>query len=197
MTPPEPWPEILAAYADGELPPAERAAVERWLAAHPEDRALLRTQRELSPANEGFWAEAVPPLPSPREWAAVRAAIGRDLAPAPAGRRWGWTAAAAAAVVLAIGAAVWVATRPGGPPESPDRPAADLALRPKPEPAPLPPGDDERLALDEALAEPIALAAPGEVSVEAVGPPPMWPAGVPTMGTNPTDNPMIFAAGLR
>lgn len=69
---PGPWPDVLAAYADGELDAPARAAVERWLAAHPRARAAVRAQKQLSPDNWPLWQQAEPPLPTEATWAAVR-----------------------------------------------------------------------------------------------------------------------------
>lgn len=69
---PGPWPDVLAAYADGELNPAARAAVERWLASHPAACRELAAQRGLSPANWLLWQQAEPTLPTDATWAQVR-----------------------------------------------------------------------------------------------------------------------------
>ncbi len=37
----------LTAYVDGELPPERRALVEKWLAAHPEDRARVTEDQQI------------------------------------------------------------------------------------------------------------------------------------------------------
>ena len=111
-------PEFLAAYADGELGPRDRARVEQWLADHPEARELLDDQESLGPRNVEFWQAASPPMPSAREWAAALRGI-RDGSRVPASRRWApWVgslalAATAATVLFLLPAA------PGGPgPES-------------------------------------------------------------------------------
>jgi anti-sigma factor RsiW len=72
---PEPWPDILAAYVDGELECGDRAAVERWLAAHPRAREELRAQWKLSPENWRLWQKAEPPLPDDEAWAAAQETI--------------------------------------------------------------------------------------------------------------------------
>ncbi len=73
-------PELLAAYADGELPPALEARVARWLAAHPEALRTADDQAGLSPANEFLMDELAVPMPTPREWAACQAGIREELA---------------------------------------------------------------------------------------------------------------------
>lgn len=114
-------PEHLAAYADGELDPGTRAAVERWLVDHPEAAGELLAQHQLSPSNWPFWQKAEPPLPSPAAWAAVRngivaAALNPPVTSSePTRGRWRrvgvWVTGgcAAAAVAVAIG---WVAVGP-------------------------------------------------------------------------------------
>ena len=54
----------LNAYVDGELPADRRAAVEAWLATHPDDAAKVaawRTQAELIRERYGAVADEVPP----------------------------------------------------------------------------------------------------------------------------------------
>ncbi len=73
MPPPDDLPrELLAAYADGELDADGRAAVERWLADHPDELDDLQAQREFSPANRPLWGRALPPEPSEAVWKTVR-----------------------------------------------------------------------------------------------------------------------------
>ena len=61
-------PDWLAAYADGELTPTERARVERWLAQNPEAGDLLDAQESLGPRNTDLWDAVQPPAPSARQW---------------------------------------------------------------------------------------------------------------------------------
>jgi anti-sigma-K factor RskA len=118
-------PERLAAYADGELGPAERAAVEAWLAEHPEARAEVEALGRLA----RVWEAAAPPEPSEAAWAGVRdrvalAARFRQSAgrQRPARRRtgptWRLTALAAGAAAVLVGAFLgqhfW--PKPAGPP---------------------------------------------------------------------------------
>src|SRR4051794_27452677 len=63
-----PFPELLAAYADGELDAAGRARVEAWLAEHPQARAELETQRRLSGRNRKLWHASAGPAPSEASW---------------------------------------------------------------------------------------------------------------------------------
>jgi anti-sigma factor RsiW len=164
-----PRPEALAAYVDGELPPAERAAVEAWLAGHPEAAAEVAALRRLS----RLWEAAAPPEPSAPQWAALLAHIESAL-PAAAARRplpWrrlvGGLAAglAAAAVVLAV------VLR--------DRPA-EVVPPPAIEPLPVVTADDVEIIRIDArdagalvvgeppLREALALLGPGEVIVDQV-----------------------------
>src|SRR5580658_2894647 len=91
----------LHAYVDGELPADRRAAVEAWLATHPDDAgkvATWRAQAHLIRTRYGAVAEEKPPH---------RLDIGRLMR-----RRTGAIAAMAAAVVAAFlvgGVAGWAA----------------------------------------------------------------------------------------
>ncbi|SCM75465.1 putative transmembrane anti-sigma factor [uncultured Pleomorphomonas sp.] len=93
----------LNAYLDGELQPAERAAVEAYLADHPADRERVAAWRDQSAALRALYghvAEETPPARlSPRRLAAERRRhVGRAV-----------TAAAAALVlVIAGGAGGWI-----------------------------------------------------------------------------------------
>ena len=136
MIPPAPNPdefprELLAAYADGELDPATRAAVEQWLADHPDALDEVQTQRALSPANAPLWDRAEPPEPSSRQWAAVRGAIENQLIPSvPPRGRWqnaAWTLAALATAGVAA-AVAWVAFGPAAhPPRKGDTKGPEFA----------------------------------------------------------------------
>jgi anti-sigma factor RsiW len=107
------FPELLAAYADGELDAAARARVETWLAEHPEARAELETQRRLSRRNQRLWQASAGPAPSETSWArlfekvqgALPTPVG-PVSPAARGRRILRFAApvlaAAAAAVLGV-----------------------------------------------------------------------------------------------
>lgn len=107
-------PELIAAYADGELGPRDRAHVERWLADHPEAGDRLETQESLGPRNADLWAGA--PEPSTRQWAACLHGIEDRVRPSSY-RVWvAWSGAmtlfaAAAAVFLVVAGA----DRPGPP----------------------------------------------------------------------------------
>jgi len=108
-----PFPELLAAYADGELDAAGRARVEAWLADHPEAVAELENQRKLSRTNSKLWHSSAPPSPGERSWSRlfgrVRTALANPPArPEPARRpphfRYGAAIlATAAAALFAIG----------------------------------------------------------------------------------------------
>src|SRR5437764_4714017 len=80
-------PELLAAYADGELDAAGRARVEAWLADHPEARAELEAQRKLSRRNQRLWQASAGPSPGEVGWSRLFARVHQALsAPAPAAR---------------------------------------------------------------------------------------------------------------
>ena len=63
-----PFPELLAAYADGELDAAGRAHVEAWLAEHPEAHAELETQRNLSRKHGRLWQTSASASPGEKSW---------------------------------------------------------------------------------------------------------------------------------
>ena len=88
-----PFPELLAAYADGELDAATRARVEAWLEAHPKAQSALDAQRRLSRRNRKFWRAATASNPAEANWARVfdhlQDALEQPLRPVPlVRRRW-------------------------------------------------------------------------------------------------------------
>jgi hypothetical protein len=215
-------PELLAAYADGELDADTRAAVEGWLAAHPEARAALAAQREFSPANGLLWESAAPPEPSAAAWAAVRRGIGDRLdGPAPARGRLRWVVGGLAAAAVAASAA-WLAFAPVRVPEVREVARVVPAVAPVPraaEPpedplaafAVLPMAGDDDVSLDRVpdtragwlpvgrhpLDGVLELVTADELEVEDADPSPAWPPGGPKLTAAPGDAPMIFAAKPR
>jgi anti-sigma factor RsiW len=105
----------LHAYVDAALPDARRTAVEAWLAAHPDDAALVAAwRRQADVLRARYGAVATEPLPP-------RLSIER-LARTP--RRWmRYAAAAALLAFIAGGAAGWFGR---GVLESPARATATL-----------------------------------------------------------------------
>jgi hypothetical protein len=106
--PGRPSPEQFAAYSDGELGPADRAAVDEWLLDHPTDRAEVDAARRLARLMQATAAAD----PGEAAWAGVLERVAA-APPAPARRpvrRHRWIALvvvaaaglAAAAVVLAL-----------------------------------------------------------------------------------------------
>lgn len=83
----------LHAWADGRLPENRRAAVEAWLAAHPEEAERAAAYRSL---NEQLRAHFEPVIDEPVPERLERAAL----------RRRGWRLAAAIAGWMALGAAI-------------------------------------------------------------------------------------------
>src|SRR5438105_3603459 len=114
-----PFPELLAAYADGELDAAGRARVEAWLAEHPEAKADLDAQRALSRKNARFWQASAPPAPGEKSWSRLLARVHYAIyhRPAsPAVRPARVVTFRRAAALAGLAAAVWVALglfRPG------------------------------------------------------------------------------------
>jgi anti-sigma factor RsiW len=128
-------PELLAAYADGELDAAGRARVEAWLAEHPDAREELESQRRLSRRNQRLWQATYGPQPSESSWLRLLTRIHDALIvpprPTPAAPRRLWLryAAAAAAVAVAVILAVGL-LRPTaglGPVSPPEVPALAVA----------------------------------------------------------------------
>jgi hypothetical protein len=197
MTPPAPddfRPEWLAGYADGELDPAARAAVERWLAGRPGGLADLVAQYDLSPANAAFWDRAEPPEPPAAAWAAVRRRIdaGLDAATPPVPVRRGWRAAWALAGLATAGVAAavaWVAFGPAVPaPQShdPGPKPVEVAAWPGAEVAPMP------RALGAALAVGVLpMATDDDVILSRV---PEFPAGWLPVGSHPLAGAMVLAS---
>jgi hypothetical protein len=131
-----PFPQLLAAYVDGELDEAGRARVEAFLADHPEARADLDELKRLSRGNRKLWQASAGPSPSEASWARLFARVQQALtapprpaaagtAPAPAAarpprvRRLPALLAAAAFVLLAF-----ALLRPNAPTDT--RPVPDV-----------------------------------------------------------------------
>jgi hypothetical protein len=110
--------ETLMAYADGELEPAERAAIER---AMQEDTAIAEAvarhralRQDIAAAFAGILDEPVParlqPAAAPAapvvSLDAARAARAAQAAPAPVRRRWSWPEWGALAAMLMVGVLV-------------------------------------------------------------------------------------------
>jgi hypothetical protein len=95
----------LAAYADDELPPNERARVERWLAENQEARDTLDAQESLARGNAEFWNTVRAPEPSSAQW---NDALNRIAIPvAVPSRRWvGWLSTAG---LMATAATLFIA----------------------------------------------------------------------------------------
>jgi hypothetical protein len=214
---PAPWPDLLAAYADGELDPALRATVERWLGWHPAAMDAVIAQRQLSPENWPLWQQAEPPAPSEAQWNVVHQGIraGIDSPPMPArprhggGRRVGMYFAGGVAAALAAFVIADVVrlqsdpTRPFVVREPSVEPPVDFTVLPMATDADV---DIERVAGagsgwlpvgDGLLLESLILAREDEVLLEEAEPHPAWPGGTPRMTTAPGDAPMIFAARSR
>lgn len=172
-TPPDDWlpPEWLAAYADAELGPRDRARVERWLADNPEARDLLDAQESLGPGNVDFWSAVRPPTPSPRAWASAFDRLSAHSPAAPARRAGRWLGtiglmATAATLLLALPAA-------NGP--------APPCLPPGPAVLPAPSPDDE----------PYAMAEEGDVRIVSL---PEAAADLLVVGKHPMgDGPLLLA----
>lgn len=172
-------PEWLAAYADDELDPAARAAVEQWLAEHPQGWAEVEAQRSLGPGNVSLWEQVAPPEPPPAAWNAVRRGIDAALSRstghgptgprAPRGRQRVWRVCgglALAAVTAALAGVVWDA-RLSVPPPSTDRPALEVSRPGPPDP---PRARPPRPAVLDELGV-LAVASDDEVTLQRVAAP--------------------------
>jgi anti-sigma factor RsiW len=101
-----PSPELLAAYADGELDERpylahRRQQIEAWLAQHPEAAAALDANAELS----RLWSATTPVEPAPATWARVWTRI--EQAPKRVKAKH-WSARLWLAGIAALGAAAAV-----------------------------------------------------------------------------------------
>jgi anti-sigma factor RsiW len=70
-----PLPELLVAYADGQLSPAEQCHVEAWLAKNPDVAAEVEAHRRLAQC----WRETQAPEPDPGRWDSVLAGVQSNL----------------------------------------------------------------------------------------------------------------------
>jgi hypothetical protein len=78
----EPWTiESMAAYADGELNPADRASFDAWLLVHPEARIELDAQKLFARKNQTFWHKASAPHPTEAQWNCVLDGVCNALQP--------------------------------------------------------------------------------------------------------------------
>jgi hypothetical protein len=119
-----PTPERLAAYADGELHPADAEATEAWLREHPDAAAEVQSLRQLA----GLLQEHAAVEPGPAAWDQTLKGIeDRLAAPKPAPQRGSVTLrlvlglAAACLVGLLIARALWpTADKPGPIPVEPE-----------------------------------------------------------------------------
>jgi hypothetical protein len=94
---PDPWPERLSEFLDGELVPVEHAACEAHVAGCERCRRLLGDLRELRRA-----ARALPERQPERDlWPGIERELARS---APARPRWLWLLAFAAGAIATLGA---------------------------------------------------------------------------------------------
>lgn len=95
----------LDVWALGGLGPDERAAMERYVAEHPEVRPAVK--RAFTTA--GALAQALPPSwPAPGAWGRLEAALATDAAAAPSRRRRPWAIAGWATAAAAAALAIWL-----------------------------------------------------------------------------------------
>ena len=137
-----PTPEQIAAWVDGETSPGEAAAVESWMADHPDARREAESMAQMT----RMYRDQVLPTPSERCWQLALDRIGPRVA--PTARPWrvllGLALASAALwAAVVIGRAFWPTPTPI---------PAPLAQ------TPIPPGEDD----DD---EPFAVARMSEVHI--------------------------------
>jgi len=111
---------LLTAYALGELGAVESGEVESAILADESLRAEVEAIRVLAGELEGeLAAEPMPRLPAPARAGLERRAEELDRAEAARALRWGrglrWVAVAAAAILAAGAAGMWILLRPGTP----------------------------------------------------------------------------------
>lgn len=92
-----PHPDELHAYVDGQLPDARRAAVEAWLADHPDEAAKVRAWKRDAECLRSAWGGVVA-LPAEPRLEPVR--IRQRMR---AGRRTGMARAAVLVIALGLG----------------------------------------------------------------------------------------------
>jgi len=103
------WVERLSEYLDGELPVAERAALEAHLESCSDCRAILAGLRRVAARAHSMELQA----PRHDLWPGIARRIGATPArDTPAGRRWSFSlpelAAAAVVLMTLSGGAVWI-----------------------------------------------------------------------------------------
>jgi anti-sigma factor RsiW len=210
---PGPWPDVLAAYADGELDEVARARVERWLDENPQAWPCAVAQFELSPENWQLWRDAEPPCPGSLAWESVQAGVAARLAAEPARPAsprlrtpWALTALACGLLLAVFSFGAWrviparqeVAERAVSRPTAED-PLAGFAVLPIVTEAEVDvqrvdaPGSGGWLPVGGMpLTGQLALARADDVAVEEAEDHPAWPGGAPRVVRDPADMPVLF-----
>lgn len=177
----KPRPELLAAYAAGELDADPALAslkeqVERWLTEHPDDRPPVEGDRLL----DDVWKETRPSEPSAGGYAMILDHLHKVPAPRPARRPiWAqaiaWLGAAAAAAWLAF--TFWPESPLADDNDAIDKPPRVAAVVPFPvatsgeiEILSVEGSDTASLVIGQPVHGPIELLAPGEVVLTSVQP---------------------------
>ncbi len=109
-----PTSDQLAAFADGELGPAERAAVEAWLRENPDAYPEVEAQR--GPTR--LCRQAVPPEPDEAAWSAALAGVEAGLARGRERRRWraaAWVGVCGTAAAALLALVLYRSPPSGGP----------------------------------------------------------------------------------
>jgi anti-sigma factor RsiW len=207
---PKPRPELLAAYADGELEgPAFRqlkAQVESWLAAHPQAAADLAADRHL----EDLLRRCPAPGPSEDLWDAVQGRVRSDLERLAAAGRQGFSLrrrlTAAMAGLTSAAAAVWLALSLVPRPASPELSRATHPARVADQDVAFPVATEDEVEILSVQGEdtgtvvvgqmplqgPMELAGPGDVTLTSVRPA-RADNMMPDVRMDDTDTPLVWA----
>jgi anti-sigma factor RsiW len=155
----------LGLYVEGDLPPRDRARVERHLETCPRCRAFLRELEASQGALRSLAAEPLPEGALEAVRARVLAEAIRTRPGAPPVPTWAWASAAAVIAALAVALGVTWTRQPSGRHQA----VADLQDSPPPRVRPAPP----------ATAPGAAVSASGETAAPV---PPAAPASSPMPG---------------
>ncbi|MCS6852385.1 MAG: hypothetical protein NZ700_14570 [Gemmataceae bacterium] len=161
-------PELLAAWADGELAEPARKEVEAWLAADAAARAEAEGQRQV----RQWCQETPPPEPSAAAWAAAEAAIRARLgavppaAAAPRGQAGGRLGVAVLAASVLLAVVLFRPSRPEPTASDPGEPFPVLAAH-EVEIISIDDGDTVALVVGEPpVRHPLELASAGDITIQ-------------------------------
>jgi hypothetical protein len=173
---PEPTPEQLAAWADGEMERADAERIEAWLLAHPSAACEALAGRRIT----RLYHEQPLTEPSDRAWQMTLAAIEEGLAHprVPVRPRWplrlvlGLTAVAAVVAGMVLARSLWTEKAPDQPlPGVVENKAIEPTTPEDDEPFPVATvGEVNILSIDAADADRVAMGQPLFGTFEIAGP---------------------------